>query len=54
MAKSYEMRYRHPNCLYPHYVFCVFIGISIRKSEETVDEIDHYIFLSDIVAKMVP
>ena len=35
-------------------MFCVFIGISIRKSEETVDEIDHYIFLSDIAAKMVP
>ena len=38
----------------PPLCFCVFIGISIRKSEETVDEIDHYIFLSDIVAKMVP
>ena len=30
------------------------IRLSIRKSEETVDEIDHYIFLSDIAAKMVP
>ena len=35
-------------------LFCDFIDICVRKSEETVDEIDHYSFLSDMVARMVP
>lgn len=38
----------------PSSFFCDFIDICVRKSEETVDEIDHYSFLSDMVAKIVP